>query len=91
MDDDLYFIDYRDDMGEPIDILTAEKNLDRLIDRAAAGEDVVITRAGKPVVRLTYIGSCVGEGPRQPGLFAGLHVPDTFFDPLPPDELSAWE
>jgi hypothetical protein len=28
---------------------------------------------------------------REPGVLKGLVVPDTFFDPLPDDELDAWE
>jgi antitoxin (DNA-binding transcriptional repressor) of toxin-antitoxin stability system len=39
------------------------------VDEAAAGEDIVIARAGKPVVRLVAVASL--EGPRQLGVLAG--------------------
>lgn len=35
----------------------AETHLSRLLDRAAAGEEIVIGRAGKPVARLVPLGS----------------------------------
>ncbi len=78
-------------MSDTVNIHNAKTHLSRLVDRAAAGEDIVIARAGKPVARLTRIERPTDEGPRQPGMFAGLTVPETFFDPLPDEELSAWE
>jgi prevent-host-death family protein len=78
-------------MIDIINIHEAKTHLSRLVDRAAAGDDIVIARAGKPVARLTRIEAPAGAGPRQPGMFAGLVVPDAFFDPLPDEELSAWE
>jgi prevent-host-death family protein len=47
----------------------AKTHLSRLVDEAAAGEDIVIARAGKPVVRLVAVSS--PEGPRQLGVLAG--------------------
>ncbi len=74
-----------------INIHEAKTHLSRLVDRAADGEDIVIARAGKPVARLTRIESPANSGPRQPDMFPGFTVPDSFFEPLPEDELSAWE
>jgi antitoxin (DNA-binding transcriptional repressor) of toxin-antitoxin stability system len=59
-----------------------------LIDRATAGEEILIGRAGKPLVRLAPIEDA---RPREPGLFKGLAVPDALFAPLPEDELALWE
>jgi prevent-host-death family protein len=61
----------------------AQSQLPRLIDLAEGGEDVVIARAGKPVVRLVPCREM--EGPRQGGQWQGrVHVaPD--FDDLPPN------
>ena len=78
-------------MSDIINIHDAKTHLSRLVNRAASGEDIVIARAGKPIARLTRIESPADTGPRRPGMFAGLIVPDAFFDPLPDDELSAWE
>lgn len=35
-----------------VNIHEAKTHLSRLVDRAAAGEDIVIARAGKPIARL---------------------------------------
>ncbi|HXT79108.1 MAG TPA: type II toxin-antitoxin system prevent-host-death family antitoxin [Acetobacteraceae bacterium] len=75
-------------MTELVNIYDAKTQLSRLIDRAAAGEDILIARAGKPVVRLVAVDEAL---PRQPGLLKGLAVPDALFDPLPADELAVWE
>jgi prevent-host-death family protein len=74
-------------MSKVVNLYHAKIHLDRLIDRAAAGEEIVITRAGKPVARLTRLELPTDIGPRQPGMFPGLIVPDIFFDSLPDEEL----
>jgi prevent-host-death family protein len=75
-------------MPETVNLYDAKTQLSRLVDRAIAGEDIVIARAGKPVVRLVPVANAV---PRQPGLLKGLSLPDDLFDPLPEDELAVWE
>ena len=47
----------------------AKTHLSRLVERAAAGEEIVIGRAGKPVARLVAYDAPVG--PRKPGLAKG--------------------
>ncbi len=78
-------------MTKTVNIYEAKTHLSRLVDQAAAGEDIVIARAGKPLVRLVPVEQ---KAPRQPGLLAhlNLHLPDEFFfDPLPEDEQKYWE
>jgi prevent-host-death family protein len=75
-------------MSELVNLYDAKAQLSRLIDRATAGEDIVIGRAGRPLVRLVPVDAM---RPRQPGLLKGLTVPDALFDPLPEDEQSLWE
>jgi prevent-host-death family protein len=75
-------------MSELVNIYDAKTQLSRLIARATAGEDILIGRAGKPLVRLVPVEDVL---PRQPGLLKGLVVPDALFDPLPDDELADWE
>ena len=73
----------------------AKTNLSKLIKLVEAGEEVVIARGEKPVVRLTQIEA----SPTKPrnlgyGSFAELKgkIPNTaFFDSLPEDELKLWE
>jgi prevent-host-death family protein len=71
-----------------VNIYDAQAQLSRLIDRAAAGADIVIGRAGQPIIRLVPVESAL---PRQPGLLKGLTVPEALFAPLPDDEQTHWE
>ncbi len=75
-------------MSDTVNLYDAKTQLSRLVDRAAAGEDIIIARAGKPIVRLVPIEPV---GPRMPGLLKGLIVPDALFDPLTEDEATHWE
>ncbi|MDE0056959.1 MAG: type II toxin-antitoxin system prevent-host-death family antitoxin [Defluviicoccus sp.] len=72
-----------------VNVHRAKTELSRLLARVEAGEDVVIARRGEPVARLV---ACKPPVRRQPDVLKGkIVVPDTFFDPLPEDELTAWE
>lgn len=75
---------------ETATIHQAKTNLSRLIEKAERGEEVVISRGKTPVVRLVPIERAPKT--RTAGLFKGeFEVPDSFFDPLPDDELEGWE
>ena len=72
-----------------VNVHQAKTELSRLLARVEAGEDVVIARRGQPVARLV---ACKTPTKRQPDVLKGkIVVPDTFFDPLPEEELAAWE
>jgi prevent-host-death family protein len=74
---------------ETITIHKAKTELSRLIERACRGEEIVIARGKKPVVRLVAIEDKTGQ--RKPGALRGkLTVGPEFFEPLPPEELDAW-
>jgi prevent-host-death family protein len=67
-------------------VAEAKAHLSRLIDAALAGEDVVVARAGTPVVRLVP----VQDPPARSMGFLPMQIPDEVFDPLTPEELEAW-
>lgn len=72
-----------------VNVHHAKTHLSRLLVQVEAGEEVIIARNGNPVARLV---SCKKRRKRKPGSMAGLFtVPDSFFDPLPEEELAAWE
>ncbi len=66
----------------------AKTHLSRLVERAEAGEEVVIARAGKPVARLVPFKE--RRGPRRPGVWRGKVRIAPDFDELPPDLLEAF-
>ena len=72
-----------------VNVHRAKTELSRLLARVEAGEDVVIARRGEPVARLV---ACNPPARRRPDVLKGkIVVPDSFLDPLPEDELRAWE
>jgi antitoxin (DNA-binding transcriptional repressor) of toxin-antitoxin stability system len=75
---------------ESVDIRDAKTRLSHLVDRAAAGEDVVVSRNGKPLVRITRL-----VAPKRRikfGVLRGkLVVPKDFDAPLPPKVLASFE
>ena len=73
-----------------VTIHQAKTNLSKLLQKAASGEEIIISRAAKPVARIVPLGEVKGK--RQPGSLKGtLVVGPEFFEPLPADELSGWE
>lgn len=72
-----------------VTVHTAKTNLSKLIEAALAGEEVVIAKGKRPVVRIVPIhqnrftigllkGQLTGAGP-------------DFFEPMSEDELTLWE
>lgn len=61
----------------------AKTQFSRLLARVAAGEEVIIMKAGKPVARLVPLRDPT-DAPRPLGIDAGrFRVPDDFDEPLP--------
>jgi len=68
----------------------AKTHLSRLLDRVRAGEEIVLAKAGTPYARLVPYERLPPH--RVFGALRGrLTVPESFFDPLPDDELAGWE
>ena len=67
----------------------AKTHLSRLVERAEAGEEILIARAGRPVARLVPL--AVRTQRREPGLWRGLVQMAPDFDETPPDLLDAFE
>ncbi len=67
-------------------VAEAKAQLSRLLDAALAGEEVIIARAGRPLVRLVPV---TPPASRELG-FLPLSTPIERFDPLADDELAAW-
>ena len=68
----------------------AKSDLSRLLAAVEAGEEIVIARGETPVARLTSVSRPRPQ--RRFGAYRGrFAVADAFFEPLPADELAAWE
>ncbi len=72
-----------------MNIHAAKTHLSRLVDQAAAGEEILIARAGKPLARLAPLRD--SRKPRTAGLMRGRIVIARNFDaPLPKTILDAF-
>lgn len=68
----------------------AKTNLSKLAARAQAGEEIILMRNNEPIARLTALAEA-GPVKRRPGRFKGVfELDDRFFEPLPDEELEAW-
>ena len=67
----------------------AKTTLSQLVADVEAGEEILIMRGKVPAARLVGL---VGEPVRKFGALAGeVSVTEAFFEPLPEQELRAWE
>jgi prevent-host-death family protein len=70
-------------MTESVNVYEAKTHLSQLLDRAAAGEEIIIARAGRPVARLVALADSPGQ--RVPGRWCGQVSISDDFDDLPPE------
>jgi prevent-host-death family protein len=68
----------------------AKTTLSRLVERAAAGEEIVIAKAGKPMAKLVAFPRVTL--PRKSGGWEGkVRISEDFDAPLPDELLAAFE
>jgi prevent-host-death family protein len=73
-----------------VNVHEAKTHLSRLLERVAAGEEILISKAGKPMAKLTPLSKA--QANRVPGLDKGvIQIPDDFDAPLPDDVLELFE
>lgn len=71
-----------------VNVHEAKTHLSRLLTLVLAGEEIIIAKSGQPCARLVPLPK--SERKRTPGIAKGA-VTDAFFEPLPDEELLAWE
>ena len=70
-----------------VDIREAKTRLSRLVEQASKGEGFIISRAGKPLVKVVPLESRAESSPRRLGFLSGeITVPDDF-DRMGQDEI----
>ncbi len=78
-------------MATLVDSEEAPAQLSGLLQRAAAGEEIIITHEGKPAVRLVPIEPPARKRPRVPGTGKGkFRVSSDFDAPLSEEDLREW-
>ncbi len=76
-------------MTDIVNLYDAKTHLSELVDRAAAGEEIVIAKAGKPRARLVPLPAAASR--RTPGVWAGrVWIAEDFDAPLTPEVLTGF-
>lgn len=73
-------------MPDIVNIHEAKTHLSSLLEKVKGGQVIILAKAGRPIARLVPYDEV---GPRVGGLVEGS-FDESFFDPLPEEELSAW-
>ena len=76
-------------MAITVNVHEAKTQFSRLLEQAHAGQEIILSKAGKPYARMVPLGQQV-KSKRTPGRLAG-YIDEAFFEPLPNAELDAWE
>lgn len=77
-------------MNKAVNIYDAKTQLSKLVERAAAGEEIIIAKSGTPKARLVPLPGAAGR--RKPGCLKGrFRVAADFDAPLPDVMLDAFE
>ncbi len=73
-------------MDTVVNVHAAKTHLSQLLERAHAGEEIIIAKAGKPYARLVPLEAAE----KRPLGFVSAPISESFFEPLPAVELNAW-
>jgi prevent-host-death family protein len=80
----------KDSAVDTVNLYEAKTKLSQLVERAAAGEEIIIAKAGRPLARLVSLAK--RTTPRPLGLLAGqVWIGDDFDDPLPDEIMKHFE
>ena len=71
-----------------VNVHDAKTQFSKLLEQAHAGKEIILAKAGKPYARMMPLAPEIVK--RQRGRVKGIND-DAFFDPLPEEELAAWE
>lgn len=75
-----------------LNLYEAKTQLSQLVEKAAAGEEVIIAKAGKPMVKMVPVEAEKPKGRRRSGenLLRVTYIADDFDAPMSEEELALW-
>jgi prevent-host-death family protein len=74
-----------------ISIRTAKSGFSKIVAQAEAGDEIILTRRGKPVAKLIPLATTVSRPKRVPGRLKGqITIGPEFFEPMSEEELELW-
>lgn len=79
-------------MPASVNVHEAKTHFSKFLERAHAGEEIILAKGGKPYARLVPLADAP-KGKRQPGgLVVTGEIPDSvWFEPMSDEELDIWE
>lgn len=75
----------------PLNIAEAKAHFSELVSRAAAGEEIIIARSGKPLAKLVPLAEKKKKEPRRIGIAKHWKIPEEAFEPLDPETQAIME
>ena len=72
-------------MADTVNLYAAKTNLSKLVDRAAAGEEIIIAKAGKPKAKLVPYHPSRKKRRGGQNLLGITYIAEDFDAPLPPE------
>ena len=72
-------------MTDTVNLYDAKTNLSKLVDRAAAGEEIIIAKAGKPKAKLVPYQPARKKRQFGQNLLGITYIAEDFDAPLPPE------
>ncbi len=79
-------------MSATVNVHEAKTQFSKLLDRAHAGEEIVVAKAGKPYARLVKLDDAPVPKRTPGGWPVTGDIPDSvWFDPMTEEELADWE
>ena len=70
-----------------VNVHDAKTQFSKLLERAHAGQEIILAKAGKPYARMMPLAPAAPK--RQRGRVKAI-IDDAFFEPLPEAELKGW-
>jgi prevent-host-death family protein len=76
-------------------VAEAKARLSEILERVSQGEEILLTRRGKPVARVlpaapAELPSILGAGRQDPNINHEVVAGDDWWQPLPDDETKSW-
>jgi prevent-host-death family protein len=75
-------------MNKVVSVYEAKTHLSRLLEEAHAGSEIIVSKGGKPYAKLVPL---TPVKKRPLGFLKAQATDEAFFEPLPEEELLAWE
>jgi len=79
---------------DSFNVAQAKTHLSEILERVQEGEEILLTRRGKPIARVVPAGRTamhiLGAGAHDPNIDSGVLARDNWWKPLPEDEARIW-